>query len=166
MVKGTSGKDSTLVLTAHYDHLGLLGKKVYFPGANDNASGVAMLLSMARYYAKNPPEYNMVFLAFSGEEIGLLGSKAFIEQPLTDLSKIKFLVNFDLAGTGDEGIKVVNGTIFKTDFDRLQQLNERYHLLPKVEIRGEACNSDHCLFYAKGVPCFFIYTQGGIQSLP
>jgi aminopeptidase YwaD len=164
MVKGTAGSDSTLVLTAHYDHLGLLGKKVYFPGANDNASGVAMLLSLANYYAKHPQKYNMVFIAFSGEEIGLLGSRAFIEQPLIDLSKIKFLVNFDLAGTGDEGIKVVNGTKFKANFDKLQQLNQQYQLLPKVEIRGEACNSDHCLFYAKGVPSFFIYTQGGIQA--
>ena len=164
MVKGKSLSDSTLVLTAHYDHLGMLGSKVYFPGANDNASGVAMLLSLAKYYAKHPPKYNMVFLAFSGEEIGLLGSKAFIQQPLIDLSKIRFLVNFDLAGTGDEGIKVVNGTIFKRQFDLLQQLNQEYQLLPKVDIRGEACNSDHCLFYAKGVPSFFIYTQGGIQA--
>ena len=164
MVKGTSASDSTLVLTAHYDHLGLLGSKVYFPGANDNASGVAMLLSLAQYYAKHPPKYNMVFLAFSGEEIGLLGSKAFIQQPLTALGKIRFLVNFDLAGTGDEGIKVVNGTKFKTQFDLLQQLNQQYQLLPKVDIRGEACNSDHCFFYAKGVPSFFIYTQGGIQA--
>ncbi|WP_432711816.1 M28 family metallopeptidase [Pedobacter sp.] len=164
MVKGTSGIDSTLVVTAHYDHLGLLGKKVYFPGANDNASGVAMLLSFARHYAQHPPKYNMVFIAFSGEEIGLLGSKAYVEQPLLPLDKIKFLVNLDLAGTGEEGIKVVNGSIFKKNFDQLVQLNQKTHLLAKVESRGEACNSDHCRFYQRGVPSFFIYTQGGIQA--
>jgi aminopeptidase YwaD len=164
MIKGTSGVDSTLVITAHYDHLGLLGKKVYFPGANDNASGTAMMLSLARYYGQHPPKYNMVFIAFSAEEIGLLGSKAFVEKPLIDLNKIKFLVNLDLAGTGNAGIKVVNGTKFKDKFDKLVQLNQKYHLLSKVEIRGEACNSDHCRFYAKGVPSFFIYTQGGIQA--
>jgi aminopeptidase YwaD len=164
MIKGTSGSDSTIVITAHYDHLGLMGKKVYFPGANDNASGVAMLLCFVKYYAEHPPKYNTVFLAFSGEEIGLLGSKAFVENPLIDLSKIKFLVNFDLAGTGDNGIKVVNGTVYKDKFDKLVALNNKYDLLPKVEIRGESCKSDHCRFYEKGVPSFFIYTLGGIAA--
>ncbi|WP_354329257.1 M20/M25/M40 family metallo-hydrolase [Pedobacter sp. CG_S7] len=164
LVKGSSGIDSTLVITAHYDHLGLLGKKVYFPGANDNASGVAMLLSFARHYAQHPPKYNMVFLAFSGEEIGLLGSAAFVKKPLIALDKIKFLVNFDLAGTGEEGVKVVNATKYKVQFDKLVQLNQQNQLLKKVDSRGEACNSDHCRFYQQGVPSFFIYTQGGIQA--
>jgi aminopeptidase YwaD len=163
-IKGTANTDSTLIVTAHFDHLGMLGSRVYFPGANDNASGVAMMLSLARYYAQHPPKYNMVFLGFSGEEIGILGSRYFVEHPLTDLSKIKFLVNFDLAGTGDEGIRVVNGSIFKDSFDALTQINQQYGLLPKVDIRGAACNSDHCRFYTLGIPCFFIYTQGGIQA--
>ena len=164
MVKGTSNSDSTIVISAHYDHLGMMGDQVYFPGANDNASGTAMMLSLARYYSKNPPKYNTVFLAFSGEEIGLLGSKAFVEHPLTPLKQIRFLLNLDLAGTGEEGIKVVNGSIFKDQFDTLKALNDQFKLLPKIDIRGEACNSDHCRFYALGVPCFFIYTQGGIQA--
>jgi aminopeptidase YwaD len=164
MIKGTSKSDSTLVITAHFDHLGLLGKKVYFPGANDNGSGTTLLLNFVRYYAQHQPKYNTVFIAFSGEEIGLLGSKAFVENPLIELSKIKFLVNFDLAGTGDEGIKVVNGTVFRPQFDQLVKLNETYKLVPKVEIRGEACKSDHCPFYQQGVPSFFIYTLGGIQA--
>jgi len=163
-IKGTSTSDSLLVVTAHYDHLGLMGKDVYFPGANDNASGVAMLLSLAKYYAVNKPLYDMVFIAFSGEEIGLLGSQAFVENPLIDLHKIKFLVNFDLAGTGEEGIKVVNGTFYKNKFDQLTRLNAKYSLLSKVEIRGESCNSDHCFFYEAGVPAIFIYTQGGIKA--
>ncbi|MEO5501668.1 MAG: M28 family peptidase, partial [Ginsengibacter sp.] len=108
--------------------------------------------------------YNTVLIAFSGDEIGLLGSKAFVDNPLIDLKKIKFLVNFDLAGTGDEGIKVVDGTIYKKQFDILDSLNKEYNLLSKVEIRGEACISDHCRFYAKGVPSFFIYTLGGIAA--
>lgn len=164
MVKGTEVPDSTLVITAHYDHLGMMGKKVYFPGANDNASGTALMLSMAKYYGSHPGKYTMVFIAFSGEEIGLLGSQAFVEQPLIDLKKIKFLTNFDMAGTGEEGIRVVNGSIFRNRFDQLVQLNTRYQLLPKVDIRGEACNSDHCRFYQHGVPSFFIYTQGGIKA--
>ena len=164
MIKGSSGSDSTIVISAHFDHLGMMGTKVYFPGANDNASGVAMLLSFVKYYAKNQPKYNTVFLGFSGEEIGILGSKAFVDNPLIDLKKIKFLVNFDLAGTGEEGIKVVNGTVYRKEFDRLVALNTAFKLVPKVEIRGEACKSDHCRFYEKGVPSFFIYTQGGIAA--
>lgn len=164
MVKGTSTSDSTIVISAHFDHLGLLGKKVYFPGANDNASGTTFMLNLVRHYAQNPPKYNTVFIAFSGEEIGLLGSKAFVKQPLIDLSKIKFLLNFDLAGTGEDGIKVVNGKVFRPQFDQLVKLNDVYKLVPKVEIRGEACKSDHCPFYELGVPSFFIYTLGGTPA--
>ncbi|CAM4403819.1 Peptidase family M28 [Pedobacter westerhofensis] len=164
IVKGTAVPDSMLVITAHYDHLGMMGKKVYFPGANDNASGTALMLSMARYYSKHPGKYTMVFIAFSGEEIGMLGSQAFVDQPLIDLKKIRFLTNFDMAGTGEEGIRVVNGSIYKNRFDQLVKLNDSYKLLPKVDIRGESCNSDHCRFYQRGVPSFFIYTQGGIRA--
>jgi Zn-dependent M28 family amino/carboxypeptidase len=106
----------------------------------------------------------MVFIALSGEELGILGAKAFTDHPLIDLDKIKFLVNFDLAGTGEEGIRVVNGSIFKEKFDLILKINQQHGLLPKVDIRGAACNSDHCFFYQKGVPCFYIYTQGGIRA--
>ncbi len=164
MVKGSSGSDSTILITAHFDHLGLMGKKVYFPGANDNASGTTMMLNFVQHYSKNQPKYNTVFIAFSGEEIGLLGSKAFVKNPLVNLSKIKFLVNFDLAGTGEDGIKVVNGSIFRSQFDQLVKLNDKYKFLPKVDIRGEACKSDHCPFYEIGVPSFFIYTLGGTPA--
>jgi hypothetical protein len=163
-IKGSSNSDSMIVVLAHYDHLGKMGKDTYFPGANDNASGVAMILSLAKYYSENKPEYTMVFVALSAEELGILGAKAFTDNPPVDLKKIKFLVNFDLAGTGDEGIKVVNGSVFKDKFDLLTKINAEQKLLPKVDIRGAACNSDHCLFYQKGVPCFYIYTLGGIQA--
>jgi len=105
-----------------------------------------------------------VFIALSGEELGLLGANAFIDNPLIDLTKIKFLVNFDIAGTGDEGIKIVNGSIFKGKFDLINRINQQEKLLPKIDIRGAACISDHCMFYQKGVPSFYIYTQGGIKA--
>jgi hypothetical protein len=163
-IKGTSNSDSMIVVLAHYDHLGKLGKETYFPGANDNASGVAMILNLAKFYAANKPKYTMVFVALSAEELGILGAKEFTDNSPIDLKKIKFLVNFDLAGTGDEGIKVVNGSVFRDKFDLLSNINKEEKLLPKVDIRGAACNSDHCLFYQKGVPCFYIYTLGGIQA--
>lgn len=156
--------DSMLVYTAHYDHLGMMGDQTMFPGANDNASGVAFMLSLMQYYSRHKPNYTTVFIAFAGEELGLLGAKYFTDHPLFPLSKIKFLINFDMAGTGDEGIQVVNGKIYKQKFELLTQINNQLHLVTQVKSRGEACNSDHCMFYKNGVPCFFIYTLGGIQA--
>ncbi|GAB5526698.1 MAG: hypothetical protein Roseis2KO_45700 [Roseivirga sp.] len=156
--------DSLIILTAHYDHLGMMGNQAMFPGANDNASGIAMLLSLAKQYQTEKPEYSTVFMAFGAEELGLLGAKHFVENPLFPLESIKFLINFDISGTGDDGIQVVNGKIYRDKFDKLVQLNEEQKLLAQVKIRGEACNSDHCMFHQKGVPGFYIYTLGGIQA--
>jgi aminopeptidase YwaD len=163
-VNGTANTDSTIVVSAHYDHLGRLGKTVYFPGANDNASGVSMLLNLAKAIQAKPLKYNVVFILFAGEEIGLLGSKYFTENPLVDLKQIKFLVNLDLNGTGDEGATVVNSTIFKSQFELLKSINDQQKLLPQLKTRGKAANSDHYWFSEKGVPAFFIYTMGGIAA--
>lgn len=164
-VNGTDEKNDTLImLTAHYDHLGMMGSKTYFPGANDNASGVSMLLNLVKYYTKHPPKYKTVFVFFAGEEAGLLGSKYFTEHPVFELGKIKFLVNLDLLGTGDEGITVVNATEFKQQFETLKKLNAEKNYLPLVKPRGKAHNSDHYWFTEKGVPSFFIYTMGGIKA--
>lgn len=156
--------DSSIVFMAHYDHLGMLGPQATFNGANDNASGTAMLLSLAKHYSENQPKYNNVFIAFGAEELGLIGSKYFTENPLFPLSEIKFFMNFDLAGTGDEGIQVVNGSVYRDQFDELVQVNEDLDLLPNIKIRGAACNSDHCMFDQQNVPGFYIYTLGGIQA--
>ena len=164
MIEGTVKKDSFIVVTAHYDHLGTLGKKTYFPGANDNASGVSMLLELAHYYKSNPPAYSVVFIAFAGEESGLLGSSYFVKHPLIELSAIHFLINLDLLGTGDDGIMVVNGSVFKEQYNRLVEINNEHKFVTAVKARGEAANSDHYPFYKKDVPCFFIYTLGGVAA--
>jgi hypothetical protein len=157
--------DSTLLFMAHYDHFGMMGQAI-FPGANDNASGVAMLLSLARHYSNsdNKPPHNIVFVAFGAEELGLIGAKHFAENPPYELSKTKFMLNFDISGTGDDGIRVVNGSVYRTQFDQLVELNENYELLPQVRIRGSACNSDHCIFDRLNIPGFYIYTLGGIPA--
>jgi len=161
-ISGKVCPDSFLVFGAHYDHLGMMGNKAYFPGANDNASGTAMLLDLAAHFSKpeNQPDYSMVFIFFSGEEAGLLGSDYYTRHPLFSLKKIKFMLNLDMVGTGSEGIKVVNGSIFKPEFERLKASNEKGGYLKTVSIRGEAANSDHYFFYKNGVKCFFIYTLG------
>lgn len=163
-VKGTRVPDSFLLLSAHYDHLGGMGTETYFPGANDNASGVSLLLNLAQYYAKNPSEYSIGFILFSGEEIGLKGSKYFVENPLIPLDKIRFLMNMDLAGTGEDGITVVNATEFKDEFELLKKINTDSAYLKAINPRGKAANSDHYFFTEKGVPSFFFYTQGGIGA--
>jgi aminopeptidase YwaD len=164
IVKGTVKPDSLIVFTAHYDHLGGMGDKTYFPGANDNASGVTQVLSLARYYAAHPQPYSIAFIFFSGEEAGLLGSKYFTENPLIPLTNIRFLVNLDLEGTGVEGITVVNATLYPKEFEMLKQINEKGKYLVKINSRGKAANSDHYLFAEHGVPSFFWYTQGGIAA--
>jgi len=164
VINGMKYPDSLIVFTAHYDHLGRMGKETYFPGANDNASGVALMLNLAKHYKINPPNYSMAFIAFGGEELGLLGSLHFVQHPVFPLENISFLINFDISGTGDDGIQVVNGTVFEKEFGLLKKINLSKDLLPKIKVRGEACNSDHCPFYRRGIPSFYIYTLGGIQA--
>ncbi|OGX84915.1 hypothetical protein BEN47_15720 [Hymenobacter lapidarius] len=163
VIRGTAQPDSFLVVTAHYDHLGTMGRRAYFPGANDNASGVALLLELAAHYARpeNRPAYSVVFLLFGAEEAGLVGSRYFVAHPLVPLSRIKFLVNLDLLGTGEQGATVVNGRVLEAPYQRLVQLNEARHYLPALGARGRAANSDHHPFSEAGVPAFFLYTRGG-----
>jgi hypothetical protein len=163
-VKGTVNPDSILVISAHYDHLGGMGDATYFPGANDNASGTSLLLGLAKYYAANPPPFTIAFISFAGEEAGLKGSKYFTDNPLFPLKNIRFVLNLDLQGTGDEGITVVNATEFPRAFSLLNEANDEGRLLAKINARGKAANSDHYWFTEKGVPAFFLYTLGGIKA--
>ncbi|MEE1252795.1 MAG: M28 family peptidase [Bacteroidales bacterium] len=158
-VEGTKYKDSCFAFVCHYDHLGKIGS-VHFPGANDNASAVAVLLDLAKYYAKNPAEHSVVFMFVTGEEIGLVGSTFAAENPLVDLSKMKFLFNLDMVGTGSTGVAVINGKKEPEAGKLLQTINEENHWFSKVVLGEESCNSDHCPFVQKGVPAHFLFTYG------
>ncbi len=160
-LEGKEKSDTVIIFSAHYDHLGGMGKKTFFPGANDNASGVSVLLNLVKHYAKNPPKYKTVFIFFAGEEAGLIGSKYFVDNKTVDLTKVKFLVNLDLLGTGDDGIMVVNGAILTKEFEVLTKINAEQHLVKEIKKRGKAQNSDHYWFTEAGVHAFFIYTLGG-----
>lgn len=161
IVKGTKFPDSVVLITAHYDHLGGMGSKTYFPGANDNAAGVATLLSLAKYYTKNPQPYSIGFICFAAEEAGLLGSRYYVTHPSFPLENIKFLLNLDLVGTGESGMTVVNASVYPKAFSLLNEVNQAHHYISKINSRGKAANSDHYFFTEAGVPAFFIYTQGG-----
>lgn len=157
---GKNKKLAPFVFTAHYDHLGRMGSETYFPGANDNASGVAMLLELARYFKVNKAERSIYFIAFAGEEAGLLGSKHFVEYPLFPLKSIGFLMNVDIMGSGEDGVTIVNAILFEKAFKQLVEINEAAHYLKVIKSRGPAANSDHFWFTKAGVPAFFMYTMG------
>ncbi|MBX3164083.1 MAG: M28 family peptidase [Bacteroidetes bacterium] len=158
--EGTQNNDTMILFTAHYDHLGGMGKHTFFAGANDNASGVSFVLNLVKHYKQNPPKYKTLFIFFAGEEAGLLGSKYFVESKAIDLKKIKFLINLDLLGSGEDGIMVVNGAIHEKEFDLLNNINSEKLLVKEIKKRGKARNSDHYWFSEAAVPSFFIYTMG------
>lgn len=160
-VPGTTTPDSIIVFTAHYDHLGKMGDHAVFPGASDNASGTAMLLWLAGYFAAHPQKYTILFIAFSGEEAGLKGSKYFTEHSVVPLEKMRFLVNLDIMGDATNGVTVVNATEHPQAFSLLENINSKKGYLPAINSRGKAANSDHYLFSEAGVPAFFIYSNGG-----
>jgi hypothetical protein len=152
--------DTVIAFSAHYDHLGEMGKHCYFPGANDNASGDAMVLDLARELSTTKPHYTYAFLFFTGEEIGLVGSFYFVNNPIFPLSKIKELFNLDVVGSGEDGIAIVNGTVFPDISSKLDSINNKLKLVPSIQKRGKAFNSDHAPFSEKGVKAVFIYAKG------
>lgn len=102
LIIGQHSPQEYIVVTAHYDHLGKSGDRI-FNGADDNASGVAAMLSLAEHFVQNPPEHSIIFLATDAEETGLYGSKAFVESSPVPLDSIKFNVNLDMVARGDTG---------------------------------------------------------------
>lgn len=161
-IPGVRRSDSFLVVCAHYDHLGAIGDSIYFPGANDNASGVAMMLSLAEHFKKQPPDYSIVFIAFSGEEAGLLGSQFFSEHPLFNLSNVRFLLNMDMVASGREGMMAVGGTVFENEFEMLKNAAGKAGVAD-VRKRELAPNSDHYPFTKRGVRGFYVYPFTGLQ---
>lgn len=157
--------DSFIVFTAHYDHLGRVGTDVYFPGANDNASGVSVILDIAKYYSdkKTKPKYSIAFMLFSAEEAGLIGSLYYTKNPLFPLNKIKFLFNLDMVGTGIEGLSIVNGKENIKASELISKINEDNNYFDKIIIGKGSANSDHHFFDTSGVPSVFIFTRGGPQ---
>lgn len=161
-VRGTAEPDTFLVFIAHYDHLGRMGSRTLFQGANDNASGTATVLDLARHYASNPTEayYSMAFILVSGEEAGLLGSFYNADNPMFPLENVKFLINMDMVGTGSEGLSIVNGDLFPEAVQLFKQINKEKGYFANIRSGGESCNSDHCPYYRKGVPSVFLFTRG------
>lgn len=110
VIPGTRVTDKYIVVTAHYDHVGLNGGQI-FNGADDNASGVATMLELAARLKAAPPEHSVLIVAFDGEERGLLGAKHFVEAPPVPLSSIVLNVNYDMTARAESDGKLwVTGT--------------------------------------------------------
>lgn len=159
-VEGES-HDSCYVFTAHYDHLGNLGRKVYYPGANDNASGTAAVVTLAAHYAKYKPEYDMYFVAFSGEDANLRGSTYFAEHPIVPLSRIKYLFNIDMIGDDNPVQYCEVSDAGMAQYAKFEKVNADQHLFKALNRGDLAANSDHYPFAVRGVPCIFLENQEG-----
>ena len=160
--QGTRYPNQFIVFTGHYDHLGRLGPNHHFPGANDNASGIALMANMASYFQKTPHAYSHLYIAFSGEEQGLLGSKYFVENSPIPLDSIRFLLNFDMVASGSGGLVALGGHEFQEEYQLLETINDSLQLGP-IRRRSNAPNSDHYFFLQNGVRGFFLYTDKGTQ---
>ncbi len=164
--------EKTIVVGAHYDHLGegkqgsSLAKDSYgiiHNGADDNASGVAGLLELARYYATNTitEPVNFLFIAFGAEELGLVGSRYFVAHPTLNLSKIHWMLNMDMIGrlNKETGVSIIGyGTSpsFETIFKNIDSKNF-VKFYTGYEGRG---GSDQTSFYEKDIPVLFFHTGG------
>ena len=159
-VEGAS-HDSCYVFTAHYDHLGNLGRKVYYPGANDNASGTAAIVTLAAHYAKHRPAYDMYFVAFSGEDANLRGSTVYAENPVVPLTQIKYLFNLDMIGDDSPVLYCEVSDAGMARYPEFEKINEAQHLFERLNRGALAANSDHYPFAVRGVPCIFLENQEG-----
>lgn len=153
--------DSCYVFTAHYDHLGNLGEKIFYAGANDNASGSATLVTLARYYAKHRPKFDIYFLAFSGEDANLRGSTYFVEHPTFPLEKIKYLFNIDMIGDNNPVQYCEVSDAGMQAFPLFEQINAEKHYFKDLHRGDLAANSDHYVFATRGVPCIFLENEKG-----
>lgn len=156
---------NTVIIGAHYDHLGFGGDGSLYRdsiaevhnGADDNASGVAVMLSLAKKLMKGNINNNYLFIAFSGEEMGLLGSNYFVKNPTIDLSKVNYMINMDMVGRlKKDSTLAVYGTgtspIFK---QTLKANNTKFKLIQKESGVGP---SDHTSFYNADIPVLHFFT--------
>ncbi len=168
---------TTVILGAHYDHLGYgedgnsmirTGEKNIHNGADDNASGTAALIELARKLKKSgATNNNYLFIAFSGEELGLYGSKYFVENPTIDLKTANYMINMDMVGRLNDSSKVLTVGGYGTSpswgehYVSLLLQSKKQELNFKYDSSGTG-PSDHTSFYRKDIPVLFFFT--GLHS--
>jgi Zn-dependent M28 family amino/carboxypeptidase len=154
--------EKAIVITAHYDHIGIRNGEVY-NGADDNASGVAALLAAATYFSKNKPEHTLIFAALDSEEIGLQGANAFLENPPLPIADIVLNVNMDMLSINNTGELYASGSYHYPQLDSFaKQVKPRKHASLKLghdrpeQGKDDWTNqSDHYQFHKRKIP--YIY---------
>jgi Zn-dependent M28 family amino/carboxypeptidase len=178
IIAWSEGKDEVLkneiiVVGAHMDHIGygpkmsMQSKIAIHPGADDNASGTAVLLEIAKAMSNVENKRTLVFIAFSAEEMGLLGSRYYVSNPefpeiKPDIKKHIFMLNMDMVGYLRNGklpigFADVNSSTQVNKY--IKELNERYDFARMITSRTTG-GSDHASFYNKKVPIAFLHTGG------
>lgn len=160
---------TTVVIGAHFDHLGFgedgnsmirTGEKLIHNGADDNASGTAGLLLLAEVIKKEKlKNHNYLFIAFSAEELGLMGSKYFVENPTIDLSKVSYMINMDMIGRMNDSSKSLTVGGFGTSpvWSSVVKADKKTPIQLKIDSSGTG-PSDHTSFYRKDIPVLFFFT--------
>ena len=164
-IPGSGGGEEVIVVGAHYDHLGHGGEGSLAPdskeihnGADDNASGTAGLLALARALKQHPPRRTVLLVAFGAEEVGLIGSQRFVEAPPLPLTRVAAMINLDMIGRLDGRPLVVGGAGTASEWGPLLQAAADatgQALQPQADGMGP---SDHASFYKVGVPVLFLFS--------
>jgi hypothetical protein len=165
-----NGAPTTVVIGAHYDHLGYGedsnglyrgAEKQIYNGADDNASGVAAVIELARLVkASNLKGNNYLFIAFSGEELGLYGSKYFVEHPTIDLSRVNYMINLDMVGRLRDSTHALTVGGYGTSpawAAICNDVEEKKFFRLNFDSSGVG-PSDHTSFYRKDIPVLFFFT--------
>ncbi|MDP9230900.1 MAG: M20/M25/M40 family metallo-hydrolase [Bacteroidota bacterium] len=160
---------NTVILGAHFDHLGYgedgnslfrTGEKQIHNGADDNASGTAALIELARILKNSKQKNNnYLFIAFSGEELGLYGSKYFVEYPTVELKQVNYMINMDMVGRLNDSTNTVTigGIGTSPEWGHILDLNGKKDFKIKIDSSGTG-PSDHTSFYRKDIPVLFFFT--------
>ena len=157
-IKGKT--DETIVISAHYDHLGIINNKV-FNGADDDASGICALLEYAKHFKKHQPQHSLIFIAYDAEELGLQGSKYFVLNPPIPIKNIAININMDMIAHNDKNELYVCGTYQFPDLKQFVFTTKQEpkilfgHDDPKLGNDDWTFQSDQGSFYEKKIP--FIY---------
>ncbi|WP_299883477.1 M28 family peptidase [uncultured Lacinutrix sp.] len=156
--------EHTIIIGAHYDHLGLgaegslhRGNTAIHNGADDNASGVAVLLNLAKQLKTKNINNNYLFMAFSGEEMGLLGSNYFVKHPTIDTKKANYMINMDMVGRlkADSTLAVYGVGTSPILKQTVTSNNSKFKLVQKESGVGP---SDHTSFYNADIPVLHFFT--------
>lgn len=161
-INGTEFPDKYIVISAHYDHLGIHRNEI-FNGADDNASGLSALFVFAECLKKNPPKYSIILAAFDAEELELQGSKFFVNNLIQTSSKeIVLNLNMDMISRSDNNELFVSGASYNKTFKRIINKLEKSSQVKLISghdgydgLDNWAYSSDHANFYKKGIP--FLY---------